>query len=196
MQVAGVWYIMLIALGFSTFLTIVERLRYKFSAHKRGSASRNAGHGAEHDEAHGARHSDGAECIAEVAIPGAQTGKGAGETRCSSLIRVHVQIAGCASRNAGHGAEPDEAHGTFGPRNSDGAECIAEVAIPGAQVAKGAGEMLCSASTAAGWLKCIFSWQVVPAAMQAMAQSMMRHMAQCTATARSATREVLKGVGG
>jgi hypothetical protein len=154
---------MLIALGFSTFLTIVERLRYKFSAHKRGSASRNAGHGAEHDEAHGAMHSDGAECIAEVVIPGAQTGKGAGETRCSSLIRVHLQIAGCPSRTAGHGAEHDEA--PHGAMHSDGAECIAEVAILGAQVAKGAGEMLCSASTAAVWSECIFSWQVVPCIM-------------------------------
>jgi hypothetical protein len=41
-------------------------------------ASRNAGQGAEHDDAHGAKHSDtdGGECIAEVAIPAAAKGTG------------------------------------------------------------------------------------------------------------------------
>jgi hypothetical protein len=83
---------MLIALGVSAFLTFVERVRYHFSAHKRGSASHNDfGHGAEHDDAaHGARHSDadGRECIAEVAIPAAV--KGAGEMPCG--VRISSMI--------------------------------------------------------------------------------------------------------
>jgi hypothetical protein len=49
--------------------------------------------------------------------------------------------------NAGQSVGRDEA--LHDARHSEGAECSAEVAIPGAQAVEGAGEMLCSTSTAA-----------------------------------------------
>jgi hypothetical protein len=123
-------------------VSVWQQLEMRGDLQMAGCASHNAGHGAEHEAPHAARHSDvdGGECIAEVAIPGAA--KGAGEMPCCVSITVR---AACGCRNAGQGADQDEAR--HGARHSNGGECIAEVAILAA--VKGAGEMPCYVSITA-----------------------------------------------
>jgi hypothetical protein len=80
-QVAGVWYIQLITMGMAVLLTILERVQHAFAKQRRHAASSHNGQGCQHQAAGAAavaaHDSDGAECIAEVALPG--PGKAAGE---------------------------------------------------------------------------------------------------------------------
>lgn len=82
-QVAGVWYIMLIALGVSVLLTLLERVRRKFAARARPAASLGNSRSAQPQAANDAGDSDAGECFAEVGLPAA--GKCTGEVACSAL---------------------------------------------------------------------------------------------------------------